>query len=454
MRLAWLSPWPPQSSGIAGRSAALVARLAAAGHAIDVFVDARAVPAAPIDRAASPAPPEPGRTRVLSAHELVWRHARAQYDLPIYQLGNSTQHAYIWPYLFRWPGLAVLHDARLHHARGHALLSRHRTADYRAELAFDQPDTPVAAAELGIAGFDGPYYALWPMTRAVVAASRATAVHTRGGAAALAAASPGARIEYVPLGDGRDDPFADDERRAARAALGFSDEAIVFGAFGGLTADKRIPQILRAFAATRQRMPRARLLLAGAADPAVDIASLADALGVRDAIVLAGVLDDDAFDRAIAAVDVSLNLRWPTAVETSGPWVRAIAAARPTIVISLAHQAHVPSLDPRDWSRSHPALDPVTVAIDIVDEDHSLTLAMRRLAMDAELRTSLGRAARAYWQAEHSEARMTDAFVRIMTAAAEIPEPQAALPRHLRPDPSRHVADVLADFPSISCEFF
>jgi hypothetical protein len=41
-----------------------------------------------------------------------------------------------------------------------------------------------------------------------------------------------------------------------------------------------------------------------------------------------------------------------------------------------------------------------------------------------------------------------------MTAAAEIPEPQAALPRHLRPDPSRHVADVLADFPSISCEFF
>jgi glycosyltransferase involved in cell wall biosynthesis len=454
MRLAWFSPWPPQSSGIAGRSAALVTRLAAVGHAIDVFVDARAVPAVPIDRAASPAPPEPGRTRVLSAHDFPWRHARGQYDLAIYQLGNSTQHAYIWPYLFRWPGLTVLHDARVHHARGHALLSRHRVDDYRAELAFDQPDTAAAAAELGVAGFDGPYYALWPMTRALVAASRLTAVHTRGGAAALATASPDARIEYVPLGDGRDEPFTDDERRAARAALGFSDEAIVFGAFGGLTADKRIPQILRAFAATRQRMPRARLLLAGAADPAVDIDGLAQTLGIRDALVTAGVLDDDAFDRAIAAVDVSLNLRWPTAVETSGPWVRAIAAARPTIVISLAHQAHVPSLDPRDWSRSHPARDPVTVAVDIVDEDHSLTLAMRRLAMDAALRASLGQAARAYWRAEHSETCMTEAFARVMAAAAEMPEPRAALPFHLRPDPSRHVANVLADIPSASCELF
>lgn len=451
MRLAWFSPWPPQASGIAGRSVALVARLAAAGHAIDVFAEARAVP---VDRAASPAAAPSGHARVLSAHEFVWRRARGQYDLAVYQLGNSTQHAYIWPYLFRWPGLAVLHDARLHHARGHALLSRHRVDDYRAELAFDQPDTAAAAAELGVAGFDGPYYALWPMTRAIVAASRVTAVHTRGGAAALAAASPDAHVEYVPLGDGRDEPWTEIERQAARAALGFPGDAIVFGAFGGLTADKRIPQILRAFAATRQRMPRARLLLAGAADPAVDTGRLARTLGISDALVTAGVLDDEAFDRAIAAVDVSLNLRWPTAVETSGPWVRAIAAARPTIVVSLAHQTHVPSLDPRDWSRSHPAVEPITVAIDIVDEDHSLALAMRRLAMDETLRASLGRAARTYWEAEHSEARMTEAFARVMATAAAAPDPRVDLPEHLRPDPSRHVADVLASVPAISCEFF
>jgi hypothetical protein len=96
----------------------------------------------------------------------------------------------------------------------------------------------------------------------------------------------------------------------------------------------------------------------------------------------------------------------------------------------------------------------VTVAIDIVDEAHSLTIAMRHLAMDAALRASLGQAARAYWEAEHSEARMTDAFARVMADAAAAPDPQAELPRHLLPDPSSHVAHVLADIPSISCEFF
>jgi hypothetical protein len=40
-----------------------------------------------------------------------------QYDLCVYQTGNSRTHEFIWPYLFRWPGLVVLHDARLHHAR-------------------------------------------------------------------------------------------------------------------------------------------------------------------------------------------------------------------------------------------------------------------------------------------------------------------------------------------------
>ena len=123
MRLAWFTPWPPDASGIAGRSAEIVPLLAARGHGIDVFVDERRVPVA---RSGAEAP-SPGQVRVQSAHDFVWRAARGQYDLPVYQLGNSRLHEFIWPYLFGWPGLAVLHDARLHHARGRALLLRQAT---------------------------------------------------------------------------------------------------------------------------------------------------------------------------------------------------------------------------------------------------------------------------------------------------------------------------------------
>src|ERR1044072_7754874 len=110
MRLAWFSPIPPVRSGVAVYSAELVAALRSE-HRIDVFVD-EPVAAAPARR------PEPAR----SAHEFVWRQRQAPYDLTVYQLGNSSHHDYLWPYLFRYPGLTVLNDDHLHNARAAQLL--------------------------------------------------------------------------------------------------------------------------------------------------------------------------------------------------------------------------------------------------------------------------------------------------------------------------------------------
>ncbi|HEX6463196.1 MAG TPA: hypothetical protein VFZ98_02030, partial [Vicinamibacterales bacterium] len=74
----------------------------------------------------------------------------------------------------------------------------------------------------------------------------------------------------------------------------------------------------------------------------------------------------------------------------------------------------------------------VCVAIDILDEDHSLRLAMRRLATDATLRARLGRAAREYWMREHSVDAMADDYERTSRDAAARPDPVVALPPHMR----------------------
>ena len=125
MRLAWFSPMPPVPSGIAACSAGLVAALGDE-HQIDVYVDE------PVTRLA------PG-TR--SAHEFVWRHRLDPYDLTVYQLGNSSHHDFLWPYLFRYPGLTVLHDAHLHHARAAALLrtTARRRLPGRVRLRITRP---------------------------------------------------------------------------------------------------------------------------------------------------------------------------------------------------------------------------------------------------------------------------------------------------------------------------
>jgi glycosyltransferase involved in cell wall biosynthesis len=446
--LAWFTPWPPDRSGVAGRSAELIPRLAAAGHAIDVFVDGtrrdpslRRVPAAA---------PAPGDARLIDAHDFVWRHARAPYDLVVYQVGNSEWHEFLWPYLFRWPGLAVLHDARVHHARGRALLMRGRTGDYRDEFAWCHPSVLPAAAELGVLGFNGPYYYQWPMIRTVVEASRLIAAHSRGAVAEVASAHPERTVEYIALGEGTPLAVDDRARRHWRESLGWPSSAVVFGVFGGLTLEKRVPQIVRAFASALVRNPDARLLLAGTLDPQVELDELLRELDLGNVVIRMDPLDDAAFDRAIAAVDVSLNLRWPTTLETSGPWLRALAASRATVIMDLAHATHLPTLDPRTWRRHAPSTgaddEAVAVGIDVLDEDHSLRLAFARLAVDGTLRESLGRRGHAHWLAEHTVDRMVAEYERVIARALATPVPARWLPPHLRPDPLAHAERLVAVF--------
>lgn len=445
-RLAFFTPWPPQPSGVATCSADVVPGLAAAGHAVDVFVDEALVPVA---RGGDDGPVA-GRVRVLGAHDFVWRQARGQYDLPIYQLGNSWAHGYIWPYLFRWPGLAVLHDARLHHARADVLMRRLRFADYRAEFAYNHPEVAPEAAELAIAGFDGVYYYHWPMRRAVLDASRMVASHSLGVVKILRHQQPRRALDYIPLGHGVR-PVPADAARAFRARLGIPETALVFGVLGTAAVEKRVAPVIRAFAAARQWAPDARLLFAGRVDSHLPLDELLTSFGVRDATHVAGRLDDTEFDEAVAACDVGLNLRWPTAREVSGPWLRMLSAGLPTIIVDSVHHLDVVTLDPRTW-RCHsptPDLDPnpearaVAVGIDILDEDHSLRLAMRRLGSDIDLRRRLGAAARAYWESNHSVPVMVRGYEQAIGRALLLQAPAVTLPAHLRPDVLGHTRSVV-----------
>lgn len=477
MRLAWFSPVPPVRTGIAACSADLLAALSA-DYDIDTYLDEAAF-------AIASAHPPAAAMRIRSAHDFVWRHRQAPYDLTIFQLGNSSHHDYIWPYLFRYPGLTILHDVHLHHARAAALLRTRRPADYRAEFAAAEPDTSPDAAELAIAGFDSHLYYMWPMSRLVVRASRLVAVHTPRIAADLREQVPGAAIETVRLGHGVAVP--PERARQARARIaarhGIPGDAVLFGCFGGLTPDKRIPQVLSAFAALLPFAPGARLLLAGAAARHYDVAADVAARGLQPATVLTGYAEtDEDLTEYIAACDITLNLRWPTAREVSGPWLRCLAAGKPTVIIDLAH-VDVPALDPRTWhvtqgeprttqelpsraensgvlrrgrAEAWPHADSgghaeagapaVCVAIDIVDEDHSLRLALRRLARDAELRASLGRAAAAWWLREHAPERMFEDYRRVIPLAIARRPPRPELPAHLVDDGDRMLRILLQPF--------
>lgn len=80
-------------------------------------------------------------------------------------------------------------------------------------------------------------------------------------------------------------------RARLRAELGVADDEILFGHVGRFTAQKNHPGLLKIFAALREKMPKARLvLLGGGPQEYVDsIRALAGELGLGDSVIFAGV---------------------------------------------------------------------------------------------------------------------------------------------------------------------
>ena len=400
MRLAWFSPLPPDRSGISTYSADLLPRLAPA-HAIDAFSAA-------------------------NVRDFLWQARREPYDLVVYQLGNAACHDFMWGYLAAFPGLVVLHDARLHQARARdllrqALLQPERADDYRREFCYDHPEAPRDFVEYAVAGLGGPIYYCWPMLRAVLRTARLVAVHNPRVAADLREEYPGVGVEAIHLGTAPLDAGAA-ARGRVRAALGVPDQAVLFAAFGTITAEKRIGAILRAFDAIARERGDVHLLLAGDAAGYPALARELAASPYAPRVHLTGYVADQAIGGYLAAADACLCLRWPSALETSASWLQCLAAARPTVITDLAHLADIPA---------------IALRVDLMDEDASLLTTMRMLAADPRRRESLGHAGHGYWSAHHTLEVMADDYLRLIAAAAARRAPAVTdLPAHFTDDHS------------------
>lgn len=460
VRLAWFSPLPPVHSGIAAYSLDVLEGLRHRHH-IDLFVEDEAWRAAGgglhAGRGTEIVPlAGPFELPLYRAYDFAVAHERLPYDLVVYQMGNAACHRYMWPYLFRWPGLVVLHDAALHHARAQALLLDKRADEYRAEFRFNHPGVDPRVADFVVAGLQGSPYYLWPMLRLVMSRARAVAVHGEPLASALTEEFPATSIAALSMGV--PDPWCAGMLNAGNA--GNAKAEVVLAAFGVITPEKRILPILRVLAAIRDETPHVRLRLVGEIGDHYALWQDVASTRTRDLIEVTGYVDDEQLAAELRAADVCLCLRWPTARETSASWLRCLAAGKPTVVPDQLTTVDVPTLDPRHWQLKHERTDAasvfqppdvsraVAVSIELSDEEAMLRQALRRLVTDADLRDTLGRRAREWWEAHHTIPRMQRDYARVLEWAATQPVPgwPANAPAHLHPDPAARARELAAPF--------
>ena len=361
MRVAYFSPMPPETSGIADYSALL---LPALGRRVDVAV----------------------------AKHGAKRPPRGA-DVALYHVGNDPKaHGWILDALRRHPGVVVLHEFVLHHLVSGATLARKDVPGYLDAL---ERDGGLVARLLGHAVVEQRIPPLWesraadfPLAGAVLDHATGLIVHSRYVAERARAAGYDRPIAIVPH-PAWPDPGATPARIPGSPLI---------GCFGHVNASKRVPQLLAAFARVRGRHPEARLLLVGSTSPNFDLEKRLQRLGLdADGVVRASRVDEARLWSLMAACDVCVNLRAPTMGETSGTAVRALTLGKPLLVSGIGWFAELPD----------------AVAVKAQPDEHeaeALEAALELLVSRPDVRAELGAAARELARTVHDVDRVADRY--------------------------------------------
>jgi glycosyltransferase involved in cell wall biosynthesis len=291
-RVGFFSPLPPARTGVADYSAALLRELR-----------------------------RHGRVEVAPSH----------CDIALYHLGNNGLHAEIYRRAIAAPGVVVLHDAVLQHF----FLGQSDQAAYLDEFVHNYGEwNRGLALELwrGRAGSaaDDRYFR-YPMLRRIAERSLAVVVHNPAAAQAVKDHAPGARIVEIPH------LFAPPPLPDAaailrfRQRLGVEPATFLFGVFGYLRESKRLFAVLEAFRELRRQRPGTALLVAGEFASS-DLARAVEPMLRETGVVRVPYLEESAFWLAAGAVDACINLRYPSAGESSGIAVRMMGIGKPVIL--------------------------------------------------------------------------------------------------------------------------
>jgi glycosyltransferase involved in cell wall biosynthesis len=178
--------------------------------------------------------------------------------------------------------------------------------------------------------------------------------------------------------------------------------APLIGCFGYLNMNKRIPELLEAFASFRRAHPGARLLLAGAAGERFDIERRLERLGLVEGVQRLDYVPEERMWSLMAACDVLVNLRYPTMGETSGSAIRALSLGKALVVSDVGWFSELP--------------DDAVLKVPL-DEYEVQTLAAA-IGLAAGHAEELGAAARAYVEREHSLDRVAGDYAAALETAA------------------------------------
>ena len=320
LKLRVWTPLPPQRSGVADHNLLLLPELAKLCD-VTVVTDDELV-----------SHPSRMQSVTVAGHSEL---ERSPADLSIYHMGNHHGlHRRIHDELIANPGVVVLHDPSL--VDFYRAFHEDSVDGFAAEVALNGGPPVEQLPQVRVGAHWHPDRLQLQLARRIVDPSLAVVVHSAWARDVLRRQWPLTPIHHVELAAPvvTHPPNEPDIRRRC----GWRPDDVVFGLLGGLWQHKRPELMVKIFAALHLLRPQTRLLVAGRLEDADAVFRMREAITrerLEAAVTVLTDVDDDEFTACIAACDTVVDLRWPSAGETSATMMRAFGAGRPVVVSDL-----------------------------------------------------------------------------------------------------------------------
>ncbi|MBN2134942.1 MAG: glycosyltransferase [Acidobacteria bacterium] len=374
MRVAYFTPLQPVKSGISDYNEDLIPALVEAGVELDFFYE-------------NEKPDNPFIVKNCRSHkhtEFPALYKNGKYDLTVYHIGNHRFHDYIYEYLFDYPGVLVLHDFFLHHAR---LAKYVETGNLNGYIEEMKPEGNERIARIIAAGMGGELlYYLFPLNRRVIGASKHIIMHNTFFLNRITQDYPGKGVSFIPH-NAKPRRIPKSKVREIRRKAGIPEDAVVIASFGFMNEAKKIGLISQVLGRLLPEFDNLYYLICGEDKEGVVRGSYFNFPVIRDRVKVSGYISGlEEFTAYMEASDIVINLRFPSAGETSGTMIRSMAQGKPVIVYDLPTLTDTPA--------------EALVRVPLTNEFNGLYTSLQKLVSNPSERIRIGSNARAYVKQE------------------------------------------------------
>lgn len=386
MRIAYFTLISPQKTGIADYSEKEILPYLNGYVDLDIFIDEHVKPTNPF---------------ILENFNIYkysdYKKNADLYDTAIYHMGNNRYHKFIYDALIDRPGITVLHDIHLHGFLWSYTLSSGCEERYIEEFRYCYGEAGAKIAKKAIKTGSYPEFD-YLLIKRIIDNSLGVVCHSDYGVKKALIESDGTPIIRM------NQPFTVSDRikkidilnrEELKAEHKLERNFPVIASFGYIFTHKRYHILFKAFKRLLKVYPDAVLLLIG--EDLMGIGRLISDMGLEESVVTTGYVSYEHVLDYLAISDFCVNLRYPTAGETSRSVLQLMAAEKPVIVSNVGWFSELP--------------DNCCLKVDVDSYEGDILLEyMRLLASDEAFRNLIGKNAKEYVMNEHDPQKIAQKY--------------------------------------------